>query len=102
LAKRSGRPCSRPSPQRMNLAATASSLGKSPLRSSVTRALHALFAPRSPHTPSLPDARPRSDRFRCGGRESNFLAVSRASALYFLSNMDVTRRTSYNTLRPVS
>ena len=27
-------------------------------------------------TPSLPDARPRSDRFRCGGRESNFLAVS--------------------------
>ena len=27
-------------------------------------------------TPSLPDARPRSDRFRCGGRESKFLAVS--------------------------
>ena len=26
-------------------------------------------------TPSLPDARPRSNRFRCGGRESNFLAV---------------------------
>ena len=26
-------------------------------------------------TPSLPDARPRSDRFRCGGRESKFLAV---------------------------
>ena len=26
-------------------------------------------------TPSLPDARPRSDRFRCGGRESNFLAA---------------------------
>ena len=25
------------------------------------------------HTPSLPDARPRSDRFRCGGRESKFL-----------------------------
>ena len=24
-------------------------------------------------TPSLPDARPRSDRFRCGGRESEFL-----------------------------
>ena len=54
LAKRSGRPSSRPSPQRMNLAATASSLGKSPLRSSVTRALHALFAPRSPHTPHSP------------------------------------------------
>ena len=29
------------------------------------------------HTPSLPDAHPRSDRFRCGGRESKFLAVSR-------------------------
>ena len=28
------------------------------------------------HTPSLPDAHPRSDRFRCGGRESKFLAVS--------------------------
>jgi cobyrinic acid a,c-diamide synthase len=28
-------------------------------------------------TPSLPDARPRSDRFRCGGRESNFLAACR-------------------------
>ena len=25
------------------------------------------------HTPSLADARPRSDRFRCGGRESKFL-----------------------------
>ena len=24
--------------------------------------------------PSLPDAAPRSDRHRCGGRESNFLA----------------------------
>ena len=29
----------------------------------------------SKHTPSLPDAHPRSDRFRCGGRESEFLAV---------------------------
>ena len=27
-------------------------------------------------TPSLPDARPHSDRFRCGGRESKFLAVT--------------------------
>ena len=36
--------------------------------------------PRSPHTPSLPDARPRSDRFRCGGRGSNFLAVMRAKS----------------------
>jgi len=26
------------------------------------------------HTPSLPDACPRSDRPRCGGRESKFLA----------------------------
>ena len=27
-------------------------------------------------TPSLPDARPRSDRFRSGGRESKFLAAA--------------------------
>jgi hypothetical protein len=27
------------------------------------------------HTPSHPDASPRSDRFRCGGRESKFLAA---------------------------
>ena len=30
------------------------------------------------HTPSLPDAHPRSDRFRCGGRESNFSSQDRA------------------------
>lgn len=29
----------------------------------------------SPQTPSLPDARPRSNTFRCGGRDNNFLAV---------------------------
>ena len=29
----------------------------------------------SQHTPTLPDARPRSDRPRCAGRESKFLAV---------------------------
>ena len=29
-------------------------------------------------TPSLPDADPRSDRPRCGGRESNFLAAPQA------------------------
>jgi hypothetical protein len=28
----------------------------------------------SSQTPSLPDARPGSDRFRCGGRGSDFLA----------------------------
>ena len=34
------------------------------------------FAPEvADQTPSLPDARPGSDRFRCAGRESNFLAV---------------------------
>lgn len=32
-------------------------------------------------TPSLPDARPRSDRFRLGGRESNFLADRKKSPL---------------------
>jgi ribosomal protein S18 acetylase RimI-like enzyme len=30
------------------------------------------------HTPSLPDARPHSERFRCGGREREFLAERRA------------------------
>ena len=62
----------------MNFAATTFCPAKSPVRSIVVVALHSLFAPRSPHTPSLPDARPRSDRFRCGGRKSKFLAVSRA------------------------
>ena len=37
--------------------------------------------PRSPQTPSLPEARPRSDRFRCGGRESKFLAAAMANAV---------------------
>ncbi|MCX6979205.1 MAG: hypothetical protein NTV08_00375, partial [Verrucomicrobia bacterium] len=49
-------------------------LGKSPVRSGVTRAIHPLFA-LAPQTPSLPDARPRSERFRCGGRGSNCFAV---------------------------
>ena len=42
-------------------------------------AAHGLHLPEQiiDQTPSLPDARPRSDRFRCGGRESNFLAVVR-------------------------
>ena len=37
--------------------------------------LHLLLLQLVRQTPSLPDARPRSDRFRCGGRESNFLAA---------------------------
>ena len=48
---------------------------KSALRSSADSRKHPSSAPRSPQTSSLPDARPRSDRFRCGGRESNFLAA---------------------------
>jgi len=32
-------------------------------------------------TPSLPDARPGSDRFRCGGRESKFLAVLQSAGV---------------------
>ena len=37
------------------------------------------FEPREQtNPPSLPDARPRSDRFRCGGRESKFLAIQPA------------------------
>ena len=59
----------------MKPSATASSCRKFPVRRSVTIALHPLSALRSPHTPSHPDASPRSNRFRCGGRESNFLAV---------------------------
>ena len=59
----------------MNFAATTSCPPKSPVRSSVASALHPLFAPRSPQTPSLPDARPGSDRFRCGGRGRIFFAV---------------------------
>jgi hypothetical protein len=35
-------------------------------------------------TPSHPDARPRSDRFRCGGRESKFLAAT--ALLHFSDN----------------
>jgi hypothetical protein len=35
---------------------------------------HSTFRhPSLPQTPSLPDADSRSDRFRCGGRESKFL-----------------------------
>ncbi len=33
------------------------------------------FCPSLPPYPSLHDAHPGSDRFRCGGRESKFLAV---------------------------
>jgi len=36
--------------------------------------LHPFPAPRSPQTPSLPGTDPRSDRPRCDGRESKFLA----------------------------
>jgi hypothetical protein len=82
LAKRSGSSFSRTTLERMKPSATASSCRKFPVRSSVASSLHPLFAPRSPQTPSLPDARPRSDRFRCGGRESNFLAA-RVSLIYF-------------------
>ena len=39
------------------------------IRESIIKSLIAIY-----QTPSLPDARPRSDRFRCGGRESKFLA----------------------------
>ena len=61
----------------MNTTITASRPRKSGSRSSTGSLLHPFSTPRSPHTPSLPDARPRSDRFRCGGRKSKFLAVWR-------------------------
>ena len=54
---------------------------KFPSQSRVERPLHPSYfvfhpssAPLSPQTPSLPAADPRSDRFRCAGRESKFLA----------------------------
>ena len=59
----------------MNFSATASSSRKSPVPGRVTSALHRYSTPRSPQTPSLPGACPRSDRPRCGGRKSKFLAV---------------------------
>ena len=78
LAQRIGASFSRTTPERMNTTTTASRPRKSGSRSSTGSLLHPFSTPRSPHTPSLPDARPRSDRFRCGGRKSKFLAVSRA------------------------
>ncbi|MCX6982722.1 MAG: ERF family protein [Verrucomicrobia bacterium] len=90
----------------MKPSATASSSRKSPVRRSVTRALHALFAPRSPQTPSHPDASPRSDRFRCGGRESNFLAatipVTKPDAHGLGSALTYGRRYSVSALLAIS
>ena len=60
----------------MKLSATTSSPPKSPARISVSSARRSFSAPRSPQTPSLPDAGPNSGRARCGGRKSNFLASS--------------------------
>jgi hypothetical protein len=37
--------------------------------------VNACLAEQSEQTPSLPDARPRSDRFRSGGRGSKFLLM---------------------------
>jgi hypothetical protein len=77
LAQRSGRPRSRPTLDRMNLATTESHPRKSGSRSSTGSLLHPFPTPRSPHTPSLPDARPSSERLRCGERKSKFLAACR-------------------------
>jgi hypothetical protein len=49
-------------------------------------------------TPSLPDARPRSDRFRCGGRESEFLAVGRS--LY--ARLPLVRRQCFSRILPTT
>lgn len=82
MAKRSGSSLSRITLERMNLAATESHPRKSPVRRSVERSIHPSslsfqpsFTPRSPLTPSLPGTDSRSDRFRCGGSESKFLAA---------------------------
>ena len=66
----------------MNLATIEPHPRKSAFRIGAERSIHPSsfriqppFTPRSPQTPSLPDAEPRSDRPQCGGRESKFLAV---------------------------
>ena len=56
--------------ERMNTAATTFCPTRSPVRSIVVSTLHPFSTPRSPQTPSLPGAGPRSDGFRCGGRGS--------------------------------
>jgi hypothetical protein len=59
----------------MNTASTTPRLGKFSCGRSVTSAIDRFSTPLSPRTPSLPGARPRSRRSRCGGRKSKFLAV---------------------------
>jgi hypothetical protein len=82
LAQRSGRPCSRATLERMNFAATDTRPRKSASRSRAEPSshpssfgFHPSSDPLSAQAPSLPDAHPRSDRFRCAGRESEFLAA---------------------------
>ena len=81
LAMRSGCSCSKTTIEPMNPA----SIKIQPRKSSVWRCtgsrihppsskFHPFRTPRSPQTPSLPDASPSSGRPRCGGRKSNFIA----------------------------
>jgi hypothetical protein len=72
---RSGWSFSRPRLEPMNTASTTPRLGKFSCGRSVTTAIDRFSTP-SPRTPSLPGARPRSRRSRCGGRKSKFLAVN--------------------------
>ncbi|MEN9574828.1 MAG: hypothetical protein RL514_2683 [Verrucomicrobiota bacterium] len=50
-------------------------------------------------TPSLPDADPRSDRFRCGGRESKFLAVAVKVDRFFSRSVWQIELSSHHLLR---
>jgi hypothetical protein len=72
---------------------------KFPSQSRVERPLHPSYfvfhpssAPLSPQTPSLPAADPRSDRFRCAGRESKFLAADGDGNVF---GMDIKAQIQY-------
>ena len=60
----------------MKPSATTSFARESPTRASIGNPRRLFSAPRSPQTPSLPCADPRSGRPRRGGRKSKFLAVN--------------------------
>jgi len=61
-----------------------------------------LISPLAPQTPSLPDARPRSERFRCGGRGSNCLAVGVRMALVRVPSVAIPPGAGYtNGIPPI-
>ena len=61
-----------------------------PLTSFLLR-ISSFLRPSLPQTPSLPAADPRSDRFRCAGRESKFLAVGARQLFALVDALDRVR-----------